>query len=74
MLGHGLPGPSSHFSVLWRLHRSWALAIPSDFQTPLPHDIVLGVAVTSLLLGWLLLSILTLFSVHCLFRPWRPVA
>ena len=68
-LGGDLPDPTSHFSVLWRLHRSWALAIPCDFRTPVPHSVALAVAVTSWLLGWPVPSLLTLLSFHCLLRP-----
>ena len=68
-LGGDLPDPTSHFSVLWRLHRSWSLAIPCEFRTPVPHSVALAVAVTSWLLGWPVLSFLTLLSFHCLLRP-----
>ena len=46
--GGDLPDTASHFSVLWRRHRSW------------PRDVALAVAVTSWLLGWPVRSILTL--------------
>ena len=68
-LGGDLLDPTSHFSVLWRLHRSWSLAIPCEFRTPVPHSVALAVAVTSWLLGWPVLSFLTLLSFHCLLRP-----
>ena len=68
-LGGDLPDPTSHFSVLWFLHRSWALAIPCEFRTPVPHSVALAVAVTSWLLAWPVLSFLTLLSFHCLLRP-----
>ena len=68
-LGGGLPDSSPHFGVLWRLHWSWSLAIPHHFRTPVPHDVVLAVAVASWLAGWRGLALLTLLSFHCLLRP-----
>ena len=67
-LGGALPDSSSHFSVLWRLHRSWSLAIPRGFRTPVPHDVALAVTVTSWLAGWRELALLTLLKFHCLLR------
>ena len=34
----------SVFRTLWRAHRSWSLAIPAEFRTPVSHEIVLDVA------------------------------
>ena len=62
----------SGFRTLWRVHRSWSLAIPAAFRTPVSHEIVSSVAIFSLA-SWLRdvpsLSLLTPFSFHCLLHP-----
>ena len=55
--------------TLWRMHRSWSLAIPAEFRTPVSHEILLSVAVSAKLQNVPELSLLTLLSFHCLLRP-----
>ena len=57
------------FRTLWRVHRSWSLAIPAEFRTPVSHEIVPSVAMSASLHNVPELSLLTLFSFHCLLRP-----
>ena len=53
----------------WRVHRSWSLAIPAEFRTPVSHEIVFSVAVSAWFQNVPELSLLTLLSFHCLLRP-----
>ena len=39
-------GPSRP-QPLWRVHRSWSLLVPTEFRTPVSHEIVLSVAVSA---------------------------
>ena len=57
------------FRTLWRVYRSWSLAIPAEFRTPVSHEIVLSVATFAWLHCVPELSLLTLLSFHCLLRP-----
>ena len=59
----------SVFRTLWRVHRSWSLAIPAEFRTPVSHEIVLRAAISAWLHNVPELSLLTLLSFHCLLRP-----
>ena len=68
-LGGDLPDTKSHFGILWKLHRSWLMAIPQDFRAPVPLNVALAIAVASWLAGWHELALLTLVSFHCLLRP-----
>ena len=47
----------------------WSLAIPAEFRTPVSHEIVLSAAMFAWLHNVPELSLLTLLSFHCLFRP-----
>ena len=64
-LGHHQPV----FRTLWRAHRSWSLAIPTEFRAAVSHEIVLSVAVSACLQNVQELSLLALLSFHCLLRP-----
>ena len=39
-----MPNACSHLDILWRLRRSWSLATPQDFRTPVPLGVALAVA------------------------------
>ena len=67
--GADLEDHQSVFRTLWRVHRSWSLAIPAEFRTPVSHEIVLSAAMSAWLHNVPELSLLTLLSFHCLFRP-----
>ena len=45
--GADLKDHQSVFRTLWRVHRSWSLAIAAEFRTPVSHEIVLSVAVSA---------------------------
>ena len=45
--GADLEHHQSVFRTLWRVHRSWSLAIQAEFRTPASHEIVLSVAVSA---------------------------
>ena len=64
--GAGLEDHQSVFRTLWRVHRSWSLAIPAEFRTPVSHEIVWSVATSA----WVHNVPRTfLLSFHCLLRP-----
>ena len=54
---------------LWRVHRSWALAVPYGFRTPVPVTGALGLAMASFALGWYRCFVAILLSFRWLLRP-----
>ena len=45
--GADLEDYQSVFRTLWRVHRSWSLAVPAEFGTRVSHEIVLIVATSA---------------------------
>ena len=44
-LGASVPDSALHFRVLWRLHKSWLLAVPPEFRTFVDFKLALAAAV-----------------------------
>ena len=59
--GADLADHQTVFRTLW-VHRSWSLAIPTEFRTPVSHEIVLSVAVSLQNVPELSLSVDSLFA------------
>ena len=60
--GVDLEDHQSVFRTLWRVHRIWSFAVPTEFRTPVSHETVLSVAVSAWLQDVPELSLLTLLS------------
>ena len=41
-LGASVPDSTLHFRALWRLHKSWLLAVPPEFTTPVDFKLALA--------------------------------
>ena len=67
--GAHLEDCQSVFRAVWRVHRSWSLAIPAEFGTPVSHEIVLSVAVSAWLQNVPELPLLSPLSFHCPLSP-----
>jgi len=68
-LGAVIPDHPVHLRTLWRIHRAWQLAVPSEFRTPVSYKSCLAIAITLWLQGRWGVALLTLLGWHCLLRP-----
>ena len=74
-LGASVPDSSLHFRAWWRLHKSWVLAVPPEFRTPVDFKLTLAAAVLATVSGEIELGLFFVGMFHCLLRPgeWREV-
>jgi len=68
-LGAPLPDPSLHFRALWRIHRSWALTVPSEFRQPVDFKLTILIAFWLWTHGHWRAALLVLIGFHGLLRP-----
>ena len=54
---------------MWRVVRSWNLAVPPEFRQPVPGVIALALAAWAWVSGHLRFMVTVLLSHHCLLRP-----
>jgi hypothetical protein len=79
-LGSTLPDHAPYFRSPWRLHRSWQLAVPSEFRSPVPFTLCLAMALETWIIGEWDVALVVLLAFHLLLRPaealglrWRDI-
>ena len=74
-LGASVADSTLHFRALWRLHKSWLLAVPTEFRTPVDFELALASAVLATVSGEIELGLSFVGMFHFLLRPgeWREV-
>ena len=70
-----VPDSTLHFRALWRLYKSWLLAVPPEFRTPVNFKIALAAAVLATVSGAIELGPSFVGMFHFLLRrgEWREV-
>lgn len=68
-LGGTVADHDEHFKPLWRLLRSWRLAVPAEFRRPVEVRLALALASYFWVCGPARLCWLVLLGFHCLLRP-----
>jgi len=68
-LGFFVPDVRGAMQPVWRIIRSWNLALPPEFRNPVPAQVALALATWAWATGKLRFGIMTLLAHHCLLRP-----
>lgn len=68
-LGGQVAEQDAQFKPLWKLLRSWRLAVPAEFRQPVEHRVALAPASYLRVCGPSRLCCLVLLGLHCLLRP-----
>lgn len=64
----------SSLTPLWRILRSWRLALPADFPSPVPQELCLAMGVRFLVRGPARLALAMLLGFRCPLRPGEACA
>lgn len=68
-LGGAVPDVRNLMRPLWRAVRSYHLAVPPEFRTPVPIQVALALAVWAWLAGHRRFALCVLLGFHCFLRP-----
>ena len=68
-IGVSVPDSTLHFRALWRLHKSWFLAVPPEFRAPVDFKLALAASVLATVSGEIELGLSSVGMFHFLLRP-----